>query len=210
MHGRFETYIRPGRAFAAWPTNDDLTLVIAAVPFAEFPAYRQNVDSTYMAHLELVPAFAERIHSATRETRFVGTGVANYLRKPYGPGWVLVGDAGYNKDFITAFGIQDAFRDAALCADALDQALSGTKSFDAALAAYQSRRDHEALPFYELTAQLAMLQPPPPDLAQLLGAVSRSQEAMDEFVGMAAGVTSPAVFFSEDNIGRILAVTSAG
>ena len=43
--------------------------------------------------------------------------VPNYFRKPFGPGWALVGDAGYNKDFITAQGIQDAFRDAELCAD---------------------------------------------------------------------------------------------
>ena len=40
--------------------------------------------------------------------------VRGYFRKPYGPGWALVGDAGYNKDFITAQGIQDAFRDAEL------------------------------------------------------------------------------------------------
>jgi 2-polyprenyl-6-methoxyphenol hydroxylase-like FAD-dependent oxidoreductase len=32
MDGRFETYVRPNRGFAAWPTNDDLTLVIAAWP----------------------------------------------------------------------------------------------------------------------------------------------------------------------------------
>ena len=50
----------------------------------------------------------------------------NYFRKPYGPGWALVGDAGYNKDFITAQGIIDAFRDAELCATALDESLSGT------------------------------------------------------------------------------------
>jgi flavin-dependent dehydrogenase len=190
MHGRFETFIRPERGFAAWPTNDDLTLVIVGVPFAEYSTYRQNVEMTYLAALEQVPAFAERIHSGRRETRFVGTAVPNYLRKPYGPGWVLVGDAGYNKDFLTAFGIQDAFRDAQLCADALDQAFSG------------------AQPFAE--AQLATLEPPPPDLAQLLAAVSGNQDAMDEFVRMTAGVTSPALFFSEESIGRILSAAPAG
>lgn len=210
MQGRFETYIRPGRGFAAWPTNDNLTLVIVGVPFAEFPVYRQDVETTYLATLEMVPAFAERIHSARRETRFVGTAVPNYLRKPYGPGWVLVGDAGYNKDFLTAFGIQDAFRDAELCADALDQAFSGAQPFPEALAAYHDARDQHAMPFYELTAQLATLEPPPPDLAQLLSAVSRNQDAMDNFVRMAAGVMSPAVFFSEENIGRVQAVTSTG
>jgi hypothetical protein len=32
---------------------------------------------------------------------------------------------------------------------------------------------------------------------------------MDEFVRVTAGVTSPAEFFSEDNVGRILALTAA-
>jgi len=127
MHGRFETYLRPGIGFAAWPTNDDLTVVIVGRPFAEYAAYRHNVEATYMATLDRVPAFAERIRGATRETRFVGTAVPNFLRKPYGPGWALVGDAGYNKDFITAYGIHDAFRDAELCTRALDQTFSGTR-----------------------------------------------------------------------------------
>jgi 2-polyprenyl-6-methoxyphenol hydroxylase-like FAD-dependent oxidoreductase len=155
--------------------------------------------------LELAPSFAARVRGATREERFVGTSVPNYFRKPYGPGWALVGDAGYNKDFITAQGIQDAFRDAELCATALDEAFAGVRSFDAAMAAYHSARDGQVLPMYELTAQFAMLEPPPPHLQQLLGVVHGNQEAMDEFARVTAGVTSPAEFFSEQNVSRILA-----
>jgi flavin-dependent dehydrogenase len=54
-----------------------------------------------------VPGFGERFHAAKRETRFVGMSVANFLRKPFGPGWALVGDSGYTKDFITGLGITD-------------------------------------------------------------------------------------------------------
>ena len=50
------------------------------------------------------------MRAAKREGRFVGTAVPNFFRKPYGPGWALVGDAGYNKDFITAQGMHDTFR----------------------------------------------------------------------------------------------------
>ena len=63
----------------------------------------------------------------------------------------LVGDAGYNKDFITAQGISDAFRDAALCATALDESFSGARSFDVAMGAYQSTRDAHV--FRELLEQ---------------------------------------------------------
>ena len=204
MHGRFETYIRPDRGFAAWPTNDDLTLVIGGWPFAEFEANKRDIEGNYLKMLEMVPPFAERVHGATREARFVGTAVPNYFRKPYGRGWALVGDAGYNKDFITAQGMHDAFRDAELCATALDQSFSGASSFEVAMDGYQSTRDTQVLPMYELTCEFATLEPPPPEVQQLLGAVHGNQEAMDGFARVIAGVTSPAEFFSEENVGRIM------
>jgi 2-polyprenyl-6-methoxyphenol hydroxylase-like FAD-dependent oxidoreductase len=206
MEGRFETYIRPDRGFAAWPTNDDLTLVIGGWPFAELEANRNDIEGNYLKMLELAPPFADRVRAATREARFVGTAVPNFFRKPYGPGWALVGDAGYNKDFITAQGMHDAFRDAELCAAALDESLSGAGSFEAAMGHYQRTRDEQVLPMYELTTELATLEPPPPELQQLLGAVHGNQQAMDGFARVIAGVTSPAEFFSEQNVGRILAM----
>jgi flavin-dependent dehydrogenase len=133
MDGRFESYIRDKRAFAAAPTHDGLTLVIAGWPYAEFEKNKQDIEGNYLKTIEQAPAFAERLRSATRVAPFAGTAVPNYFRKPYGPGWALVGDAGYNKDFITAQGILDAFRDAELCATALDQAFSGARPFDVRL-----------------------------------------------------------------------------
>jgi 2-polyprenyl-6-methoxyphenol hydroxylase-like FAD-dependent oxidoreductase len=205
MHGRFETWIRPDRGFAAWPTHDDLTVVIGGWPFAEFEANKNDVEGNYLKMFELAPAFAERVHAATREARYVGTAVPNYFRRPYGPGWALVGDAGYNKDFITAQGIHDAFRDAELCVTALDETFSGARSFEAAMGDYQSTRDRQVLPMYELTTQLATLEPPPPEFQQVLGAIHGNREATDGFVRVTAGVTSPAEFFSEESIGRIFA-----
>jgi flavin-dependent dehydrogenase len=205
MDGWFETYDRPHRGFAAWPTNDDLTLVIGGWPHREFAANRRDLEGSYLATLGLVPDFHDRIRAARRESRIVGTAVPNYFRKPWGAGWALVGDAGYNKDFVTAQGIQDAFRDAELCATALHRAFGGECSFDAAMGDYQSVRDATCLAMYEFTADLASLEPPPPEMQQLLAAVSADEEAMDGFTRVAAGVTSPAEFFSDDNARRILA-----
>ena len=205
MHGRFETWIRPDRAFAAWPTHDDLTLVIGGWPYAELEANRNDVEGNFLKMLELAPAFADRVRAARREARLVGTAVPNYFRKPFGPGWALVGDAGYNKDFITAQGMHDAFRDAELCATALDETFSDVRPFDVAMGHYQATRDAQVLPMYEFTTQFATLEPPPPELQQLLGAVYGNQEAMDGFARVIAGVTSPAQFFSEENVGQILA-----
>ena len=72
------------------------------------------------------------------------------------------------------------------------------------MAEYQSTRDEHVLPMYEFTCQLATLEPPPPEMQQLLGAVHGNQEAMDGFARVNAGVTSPAEFFSEENVGAHL------
>jgi flavin-dependent dehydrogenase len=187
-----------------WPTNDDLTLVIAGWPFAEFEANKRNLEGNYLQKLELVPEFAGRLRTATRAERLVGAAVPNFFRKPYGPGWALVGDAGYSKDPITAQGIQDAFRDAELCAAALHDVFSGLRPFDAAMSDYQSRRDEQVAAMYEFTLELAALEPPPPDLQRLLAAVHGSQDAMDQFARVNAGVVSPADFFAPANVERIL------
>jgi hypothetical protein len=70
---------------------------------------------------------------------------------------------------------------------------------------YQSARDGQGLPMYEFTCQLATLEPPPPELENLLGAMAGNQDAMDGFARLNAGVMSPVEFFSDENVGRILA-----
>jgi hypothetical protein len=105
-------------------------------------------------------------------------------------------------------GITDAFRDADVVANALDQSLAGNQEFDTVMGAYQSARDEQVLPIFEFTCRLAMLEPPPPEMQQLLGAIHGNQEAMDSFARVNAAVTSPAEFFSEENIGRIFAAAA--
>lgn len=196
MRGMFEAYDRGDRALAAWPTNDDLTLVICGWPMRDFETNRDDVEGNYHATLARAPALAERIAAGTRAERFVGMAIPNYFRKPYGPGWVLVGDAGYLKDPITAQGIQDAFRDAERCADALDDALTGRRPFDRAMRAAQEARDAQVMSMYEFTAQFATMEPPPPEMQQLLQAVSESPAARDAFARVTAGVTRPEEFFA--------------
>ena len=204
MSGRFETYVRPERGIAAWPTNDDLTVVIVGWPYAEFEANKTDVEGNFLKTLAVVPAFADRVAAGTREERFAGMATPNSFRRPWGPGWALVGDAGYLKDPVTGQGIQDAFRDAELVVTSLDAALGGARSYAEAMTAYQAARDEQALPMYEYTCQLAALEPPPPDLVRLLTAVSGNQDAMDEFARLNAGVVSPAAFFAPDNVARLV------
>jgi 2-polyprenyl-6-methoxyphenol hydroxylase-like FAD-dependent oxidoreductase len=182
--------------------------VVVGRQHAEFDAYRKDIEGTYLETIARVPSFHVRIKGAKREERFMGGAVANFFRKPHGPGWALVGDAGYNKDPITAQGIMDAFHDAERCASALDDALAGRRTFDAAMADYHRVRDEHALPMYDFTCQLAALEPPPPELQQVLGALQGNAAAMDAFAQMNAGTISPAAFFSPANLGPIMATAS--
>jgi 2-polyprenyl-6-methoxyphenol hydroxylase-like FAD-dependent oxidoreductase len=175
-------------------------MVIVGWPHAEFAANKKDIEGNYLKAIELAPAFAERLRVAKRETRFAGSAVPNYFRKPYGPGWALVGDSGYNRDFITGQGIQDAFHDAELCAGAIDRAFTGAQAFDAAMGEYQRVRDARVKSMYDFTCQLATLEPPPPELQGLLGAIHGQQEAMDGFARMNAGTISPSEFFAQGKV----------
>ena len=204
----FEIVVRPDRGWAAAPTNEGLTMLVVGWPAAEANAYKADAEANFLATLELAPAFAARVRRATRVERFTGASVPNYFRAPFGPGWALVGDAGYSKDPITAQGIPDAFRDAERCASALDAVLSGCRTFDDAMSAYQVERDTLAGPIYDFTTQLATLETPPEPFQQLLGAIHGNPEVMDEFVSLTAGTVSPLDFFDPSHIGRIMSAAT--
>ena len=88
---------------------------------------------------------------------------------------------------------------------ALDEGLTGVRSFDEAMSNYQRDRDAKVLPMYEFTCELATLEPPPPEMQELFRVIHRNQKAMDGFAKVNAGTVSPAEFFSPENIGAIMA-----
>ena len=208
----FDIFVRPhgDRGWGAIPTHDGLTCVVVGWPRRLFEANRKDVEGNYMKSFELAPEFEERIRGATRETRFVGTAdLPNFFRKPYGPGWALVGDAGYHKDPITAFGISDAFRDAQALAGALDDVFADRRPYDEALADYQRNRDEASMPVYGFTCDFAKIEPPTAEMLGLLGAVAQDQAAMDDFVSVMAGTLPAPQFFAPENIGRIMGIAAA-
>jgi len=205
---RFELHIRPARGFGLAPTHDGLTLIIGGWPIAEPPADRAEVERRFQAMLEDVPEVAARLPGARRVEALKSAAIPNYFRKPCGPGWALVGDAGYLKDSITAQGIHDAFHDAERCARAIGEFLGGARGWEAAGADYQRERDEASLPMYEFTCELAKLEPPTPEQAALFAAIHRSPTASDEFVRMNTGAISPAVFFAPENVARLMAAAN--
>jgi flavin-dependent dehydrogenase len=136
-----------------------------------------------------------------REERFMGSGeLPNFYRKPYGPGWALVGDAGYHKDPYLAQGITDAFRDAELLSEAIDAGLSGRRRLAEALGDYERLRNEKSLPSYELNYQFASLTPPSPEMQQLLSALRGNQAETNRFFGALAGTVPIPEFFAPVHI----------
>ena len=76
-------------------------------------------------------------------------GLTGYLREAAGPGWALVGDAGYFKDPITAHGITDALRDAEILARVVASSGPG------AVRRYQAERDELSQRLFRVTGRIA-------------------------------------------------------
>jgi len=154
-NGRSRWYYRPGTSAGVIPTNDGMALVFAAMPqerFAdEIPA---DVEGGYRRVLaECTPELSAELAEKTPSERLRGfLGPPGYLRQSHGPGWALVGDAGYFKDPITAHGISDAMRDAELLARAVG------RGSDGALADYQSTRDELSRELFEITDTIAAFE----------------------------------------------------
>jgi flavin-dependent dehydrogenase len=202
--------VRPNRVAYGWPTNDALVLIGVNWPAREYGTVRGDVEQSYLTALqEVAPHLAERVRDGRRVARWIGGSVPNYLRRPHGVGWALVGDAGYHKDPITAQGISDAFRDAELLADAVDLGLSGRHSLGKALAGYEHSRNEAAMAMYEFTCQMARLDPPSPEMAQLYTCLRGNDEQISRFLGVIAGTIPVQQFFSPENLESIVRVAGA-
>lgn len=197
-------FVRDGLFAVTVPSNDGLTFVGFSWPHSEFARVRSDIGKAYHEAASTLPWIADRLASATQAERFVGTGdLDGFFRKAAGPGWALLGDAGYHKDPITAQGMTDALLHAELLASAVVEGFSEGGSLDASLAEYGRCRDEKARPMYALTGDLARLAPPPPDTAALLGALASNPQATRDFLGLMAGTVAVGDFFAPENLAQL-------
>jgi len=197
-------FVRDGLFCVVTHTNDGLAFVGIVWPQAEFARVRADIGSAFHAAAATLPWIADRLASAERVGRFVGTAdLDGFFRTAAGPGWALLGDAGYHKDPITAQGMTDALLHAELLADAIVDEIAGTGPRDRALADYGRRRDAAARPMYGLTADLVRLAPPTTEMSALLAAVRGNAVETGRFLGVIAGTVAVDHFFAPANLARI-------
>ena len=197
---------------AALRTHDELALIAAYLPQAEFGRARRDPWAAYLANIgQTAPALRERLAGATPADRLYGTGdQQNFFRRAWGPGWVLAGDAGHQKDSINAQGIADAFLQADLLAGALTGDPAGDPAtvlgdcarLDTALARFAAERDSRLDLSYQTTLVMAALRPDP-DRLELLRVIADSPELTERYFGVVAGIYLPQQLFTPELLARI-------
>ena len=162
----FEFFVAERSFAGVFPTHDGQACIWVCNPAADAKAVRRRTRSREEAFDQLLershPELAERLGHARRTSPVQGMlRQPNQVRRAFGPGWALVGDAGYYRDAVTAYGMSDAFRDAELLATAIDRALRDAAEEATALAGYQQQRDRSLAEIFEITCQLAAYPPVP-------------------------------------------------
>ncbi|ABC82026.1 FAD-dependent oxidoreductase [Anaeromyxobacter dehalogenans] len=151
----YHWYYAPGVSAGAIPTNAGRTCLFVAVPprrlLAALPGGLPDLYRAVVAEAapELAPALPDA-HLDARLRAFPGA--RGVLRRAHGPGWALVGDAGFFRDPLTAHGITDALRDAELLARAV------VAGGEAALDGYEAARDGVAHGILEVTDRIASFE----------------------------------------------------
>ncbi|HVR31296.1 MAG TPA: NAD(P)/FAD-dependent oxidoreductase [Acidimicrobiia bacterium] len=161
-------------------TNDGLTLVWAGVPIGDF----DDPASAFERTLDVVgPDIARAAAGAERVERLRFTrGIKSFLRTPTGPGWALVGDAGFTKDPLSAHGISCALRDSEFAAEAVATGLAHPELEHEAGVRYATQRDRFAVGVLESTAALASYRWTPARASDLMRQLGRLTDAECEYL----------------------------
>jgi flavin-dependent dehydrogenase len=168
----YEWFYRPGFATGVIPTNDGCTLAFSAISPERFQSGATgDLEGAFRAALAAhAPELLERVDGGTRVERLRGfKGVTGFMRRPWGPGWALVGDAAYFKDPITVHGITDALRDAELLARAVLDGIDATNLFR-----YESERDRMSHALFDVTDKIASRNWTMPEVKTLLREMNES------------------------------------
>jgi flavin-dependent dehydrogenase len=157
----YHWYYGHGLSAGVVPTNDGLACVFAAGPAAVVTAVMRRSRPLDTAH-ELMARLDCRLADLTRDApvapvRFF-RGLPARLRLSHGPGWALVGDAGWWKDPLSTYGITDALRDAELLARAVVAGAGSDHAMRIALCSCQAERDRLALLMHPIVDRLASHQ----------------------------------------------------
>lgn len=208
--GSLDVYWREHLFVLGIPTNDGLTCLVVGRPIAYFQEFSADIEADYHKGLEIAPAIADAVRASQPTEPLIGTAVPNYFRKPYGPGWALVGDAGFCMDPLQGHGISDAFCDAELLAEAVDAGFSGRQPLEEALAEYERTRNAREAGHYERNWKGARMEGwDAPSERRLRTALRETPDEADRWAGTRALSVDHDEFYGSAFVKGVLAETSS-
>jgi 2-polyprenyl-6-methoxyphenol hydroxylase-like FAD-dependent oxidoreductase len=186
----YEWIFRPNASAGVIPTNGGQVCVFVAATPARVGRGGRAVLELLVA--EASPETADRLRAGTAPAGVrTFAGRPGFMRRAWGPGWALVGDAGYWKDPLTAHGLTDALRDAELLARAITASMSGEVHETEALAGYQATRDRLSEQLFEVTDRIASHRWTDAEIGPLLRQLSAAMaDEVDVLGGLDAVLTS--------------------
>lgn len=188
-----------------WPTNDGLMLCAVMRKKDRFREFRPNAEENFHTiYDEINPELGQDLRDNGKREEQLRPMLYpdNYRRRSAGPGWALVGDAGYHKDPFTGLGITDALKYAELLADRLHEGLSGERPIDEAVEEYVKVRDEDSRGSYALTCSISELTLTP-FFDSVFRAASMSEEYSRKFFGMIGGGIHGDEFFAADALEKL-------
>lgn len=171
-------FFAPGVSVASTPTNGGDVVIASVAPDRLREMRGEMDDRSVLLRLarETNAEFGAALATAdmTEPVR-VFAGTRGFVRECVGPGWALVGDAGYFRDPVTAHGITDAFRDAELLANA-------APSGDEALEGFQRARNAVTAEIWQLTDRIAAFDMASPDLQAAFHDLARAMKTEQDWM----------------------------
>lgn len=172
---RVELHFNQRHVLFHFPTHNNQACIAIEAPRELFQDARKDPKAWVEdAFRRLAPSIGQHLDSATHDGQYFGvSGRTSFFRKPYGPGWALIGDAGLLKDPVLGTGIDDAFRDADFVAEALHAAFSGASDMETALASYHARRDAASKHAYDVISEFGRMDEVGIELIMKIGTIDQ-------------------------------------
>ncbi|MGH3459835.1 MAG: NAD(P)/FAD-dependent oxidoreductase [Kribbellaceae bacterium] len=150
----YEWNFRPDAASGVVPTNDGQACVFASASPRRIG--RGGLEPLTRIVAESPGDLTARLAAAAPPAALrTFTGRPGHIRRSWGNGWALVGDAGYFKDPLGAHGLTDALRDAELLARGIVAVVRDSAGERDALSGYQANRDALSTALFDVTDVIA-------------------------------------------------------
>lgn len=188
-----------------WPTNDGLMLCAVMRRKDRFRDFRADAEQNFHAIYDaVVPELGQDLRDNGKREEHLRPMIYpdNYRRRSHGPGWALVGDAGYHKDPFTGLGITDALKYAEVLAERLHEGLAGERPIDDAVAEYAKFRDEDSRGSYAMTCSISELELTP-YFDSVFRATSMSPHFKRRFFTMLGGGIHGEEFFAPDELTKL-------